>query len=415
MISRWRAAAGIAAALAAIPGCGTEAPAKPPAAAAAVYVPRLPEFEALAATLVVPDEDKLAELRDLVATAYGANADVRLAEMAARRLEREEFERFALEDGLASIDALQRANCAWRLRERGDAASTAPLLARMFGELDCAANLYEAAALLALGNNSPMVVRAVRDSLDIPMLARDAYDCGLAAVRAADPSVEAGASIKEVRAGLDRLEAHWVRHGYALGRPAPDPAALDPRLRARFARHLAALVGFELRPVDVGRVVLRSSGVLGLPLLKAALTAEEPYLRSHSVEIVRDIGRPAAPLEPEIVALLDDPANRLAATEAAGTIRAGSAIAALRARLADPDVDLAAAAARALGDARAGEARGDLAAILADGARPLDLRVYAAYALARLDPGRAFLDDLAERDAYHAPTLRELLESLGKR
>lgn len=185
-----------------------------------------------------------------------------------------------------------------------------------------------------------------------------------------------------------------------------------------FLRHLG---GEPLRPVDDARFVCKNLGRLAVPLLVDALEDRSGYVRVHTLEILRDVGRPGKPAEHRVQALIRDPLCRIYALEALGAVGADSAVDVLAGLLiagqdpskpASPDAKIAAlkglmhlAEPRAL----------PLLLRLRESAESTELRVWAAAALmatsaAAREDARAFLQKALDEGTYHAPTLRELLD-----
>lgn len=384
-------------------------------------VPRLEELRALAGSLPPDGTDaQQAEAKDLLEAAF-AGADESVATLALRRLDRMDDRTKVFEDGLLHDNPDVRAACADALRERGNLGSLPALILRMRVEQDPRVKLWIAAAMFARHNHSAPAVQALIQSFDNAELAESAGEIALAALAEAKLEVPPVPTWDDVREGLRQLQDHWEREGYALGSEPPPHATvddIDPRLRGQLASYLVQLSEFQLRPVDYAREVLRRLGVLPLPLLEMSLSASENYVRAHVVEIVRDIGRPARSLRPTIEKLIEDPLTRLSAVQALGRFGETSAADRVRPLLAGEDLDLALAAAESLGEMGDTTSRPTLLAIVQDEKALLDLRVYAAFGLAKLDgggDGEAFLRARLADKTYHEPTLNELLDRIVKR
>lgn len=383
-------------------------------------VPRIEELRALAKD-APPEltEAQRTEVKDLLEAAF-AGADESVSTLALRRIDRMDDRQRAFEDGLSHSNPDVRAACADALRERGDVSSLPALILRMRVEQDARVKLWIAAAMFARRNHSAPAVNVLIQSLDDTELSENAGAIALEAFAAAKLEIAPVPTWDDVRQGLRKLQEHWEREGYALGSDAPPHAKLEdlePRLRAQLASYLVQLSEFQLRPVDYAREVLRRLGVLPLPLLEMSLSASESYVRAHVVEIVRDIGRPARTLRPTIEKLIDDPLTRLSAVQALGRFGEPSAAERVRPLLVGEDLDLALAAAESLGEMGDTASRDALLGIVQDEKALLDLRVYAAFGLARLDgggAGEAFLRARLADKTYHEPTLNELLERLAK-
>jgi len=403
-----------------IPAVVTPQPATPPH-----LVPRLAELKALAA-LAPPalDPATAAELSELIELAYAVDVDEDLAARALRRLENDDNAVFALELALDHADANVRTRVAYALGERGSVDSLPALLLRLKVEQEPAPKLWLAGAIVTLGNHCAPAWNAVAERFEDPNLSADAAQIANAALLAAGIPLPENATWDDARTAVAKLRDHWLREGSAMGaeaRPFEKPTDVEPRLMAALALALVELSEFQLRPVDEARYVLKHIGRRALPMLRLALTASESYVRAHSVEVARDIGPAARPLEDAILQLLDDPLTRLTATQAAGLLGATSAIPHLQARLVGDDLELACAAAASLGEIGAETSRGALLARLNDETVAIDLRVYAAYGLARLDRavegggvGAEFLRKTKAQKTYHEPTLDELLMNVTR-
>lgn len=388
-------------------------------------VPRLAELKALAATAPPALDPAIAtELAELIELAYAVDADEDLAARASRRLENDDNAVFALELALDHADANVRARVAYVLGERGSVDSLPALLLRLKVEQEPAAKLWLAGAIVTLGNHCAPAWNAVAERFEDPNLSADAAEIANAALLAAGIPLQENATWDDARAAVAKLRDHWLREGSAMGaeaRPYEKPTDVEPRLMAALALALVELSEFQLRPVDEARYVLKHIGRRALPMLRLALTASESYVRAHSVEVARDIGPAARPLEDAILQLLDDPLTRLTATQAAGLLGARSAVPHLQERLIGDDLELACAAAASLGEIGDESSRGALLARMNDEAVAIDLRIYAAYGLARLDRaveggglGAEFLRNAKAQKLYHEPTLDELLLNLAR-
>lgn len=406
----------------------TSVPATPPSSptTAPHLVPRMTMLKELAdAAPPGLDDAAAAELRDLIEAAYSEGNDEDIASRAARRLENDSRAPLALESGLSHEQAPIRTRCAYALAKLGSTASVPALLLRLRVEQDRPAKLWMAGAILEIGVHCAPALDAVAANFEDPLLSADASQILNDVLAKAGVSLSSTATWEEARTAWQRLRDHWIDEGFPLGASRPTVTTIDeiePRLRGQFAEALVELSEFQLRPVDEARVVLRNLGILPLPLLRLALTASEPYVRAHAVEVVRDIGPAARTLESEIVALLDDPLTRLTAIQAIGLMRANTAIPRLHALLTDDDPELACAAAASLGELRDETSRTALLTRMNDEAAILDVRIYAAFGLARLDRtiegggvGLAFLRDAKVRKLYHEPTLDELIANSQRR
>jgi HEAT repeat protein len=401
---------------------GTQAPAPvvpelPPLALREV----LPGLEQLAAAgPPAPADERLRELRDLLETAYlPGYAPARSAAMAQRALEEVADFDWILEDALVHHeDATLRAQCAFLLGSRGRSAALPLLLMRVKYEKDAVVQTWVIGALARLGCHGALdQLAALMDRAD------SAQRAGVEAIeilRAAGRDPGEAPSYAELQAMCVELFRDWKDRG-AVPAPAeaPDlPVAvpafeeLDPLLRSRLAWHLSNLSEFQLRPVDDCRFVFMRLGVLGLPVLELCIPAAEPYPRNHALEIVLALGRPAERLGPLVLPMLGDPLVGSVAARALGAIGHRPALPHLIAWLGAEAIETRAAAAAGLGLMGDLAAHGPLAERLFDANEILDVRVEAALAIARLDPGRRFLIERLSVGDYHAPTLLEHLDAI---
>lgn len=376
--------------------------------------PKLPELERLAeAAPAVPDEEAALELAELVELTFGG-ADEWLAKRARRTLFRSEQLDFALEAGLQHPLPAVRSACAYELGERGMGVAIPRLLWRMRYEFDAEVRLWLVDALVRLGNHSQLDV--LRQLLDDPVVAERA-------AATTDRVLDGAGLVLEERTweamknALGTAHGHWRRVGRTL---SAEDLGVDPfeavdgaALRGRLAGLLAGLTEFQLRPVDEARAALTNMGVLPLDLLRLGCLAEERYLRVHTVEIVRDLGRPAAPLGEVVLPLLGVADTAMTAIEALGEIGHLPALPHLLALLEGEDPEGSTAAAGALGPLGDPSAVEPLRVHLRDEGEWIDVRVRAAFSLALLEQGGEGLEFLLERERvgdYHLPTVSELLE-----
>ena len=394
----------------------SKAPQQPqPAAAvtvpAPVFAPLLPVLEALA-KLAEPPAD-LREVRELFDLAFvpGA-ADERLATRSRKSLLEHPQARWALEEGMLHADAAVRAVATFELGQLGLQASILPLLKRVKYELDPACKVWVAGALARLGNGAglPLLAAAMRDEAT----ANDAGAAALAVLKAAEEDPGESPTWEQLQQGIARLQGAWRTTARLHGAPpvTDEPALLD----ARIAQHLVALHRFQLRPVEDARFMLRRAGSLSLPLLRRCLGASEPFLRSHALEVLAELGRSGASLEDAVLPLLGDELTRADAARALGAMGAVRAFEPLAAMLAGNDLELRVASAAALGQLGDARATPLLAAVVAAGNEPMDVRVQAAFGHALLVPdgaGRAFLQARKDAADYHPPTVQELLDKVA--
>lgn len=382
-----------------------------PVVPAPVFKPLLPDLETLAKAGEPPaDLKEVRELFDL-ALVPGA-ADERLATRSRKSLLEHPQARWALEEGMLHAEATVRAVATFELGNLGLQASVLPLLKRVKYETDPVCRVWVASALARLGNGAglPLLTVAMQDQ----STANDAGAAAIAVLKAAGEDPGESPTWEALQQGVARLHSAWrstaVLHGAP---PTTDEPAL---LEARIAQHLVALHRFQLRPVEDARFILRRAGSLPLPLLRRCLGASEPFLRSHALEVVTELGRSAASLEDAVLPLLGDELTRCDAARTLGAIGAVRGFEPMAAMLRGTDLEQRVAAAAALG--MLGDARSLplLEAVVPNTAEPMDLRVQAAFGhalLAREGMGLAFLEERKAAGDYHAPTVLELLDRVA--
>lgn len=394
----------------------SKAPQSPvPATAAAVpapvFKPLLPDLEALS-RLAEPSAD-LREVRELFDLAFvpGA-ADERLAARSRKSLLEHPQVRWALEEGMLHADPAVRAVATFELGQLGLQASILPLLKRVKYEVDPVCKVWVASALARLGNGAGLVLLAA--AMRTEATANDAGAAALAVLKAAEEDPGEAPTWEQLQQGIAKLQGAWRTTARLHGAP---PVTEEPALlEARIAQHLVALHRFQLRPVEDARFILRRAGSLSLPLLRRCLGASEPFLRSHALEVLTELGRSAASLEDAVLPLLGDELTRADAARALGALGAVRAFDPIAAMLAGRDLELRVAAASALGMLGDGRATPLLAKVFAADDEPMDLRVQAAYGHALLErqgAGMAFLEARKAAGDYHPPTVLELLDRIA--
>ncbi len=382
-----------------------EAPLPPPPALA----PLVPDLRARAAMATPPESARLAQLVDLGLTAFRPDlVDARLAARSRAALLGEPDSLRALEQLLLHEHATVRSHAAFALGELASPASQFALVLRLKYERDPQVLVWIADALTRLGNGSGLL--ALADALSDAAVAQSAGTQAMDVLRRAGRTVAEQPTWADLQNGLRELHAHWRTHG--LLPPATAPID-DVAFGARVAERLLLLTGFQLRPVDDTRFILARCGQAALPHLRRAIGASEPFLRTHALEVLRDLGPMAASAGAAVLSLLHDPLTRADAVRTLGAIGARDAIPFVRPLLAHADLELRTAAAGALGPLGDHAAEPALLALVRDAQAPMDVRVAAAFSLAVLakdNPGVAFLRTRLEAGDYHAPTLRELLD-----
>ncbi len=399
----------------------SKTPAKAPAAPvfqdppAPTLQPHQAELERLAAGgPQPPDRTHLHQLVEMAELAFGGdNSDRRLAARSAAALREEATARWGVEEALTHADPAVRTGALDVLGELHLQASLPPLLMRLKYELDPQPRLAVLRTLARLGNGAGLAELVA--SFSRPDLAQNAGLYAIEILRLAGKAPGESPSWEQLSAAVNELADEWATTGAVRSLPAPK--AEPELLTVRFARHLTALNGFQLRPVDDSRFVLSRAGTLGLELLRPCLLAEEPYLRCHGLEVVRQLGVVGAPLADAVCSLLGDPLTRAEAVRTLGRLRAVQFAPLVRARLQHPDFEVRCAAAGALGPIGDKDAIGALQKLLNDTATPMDLRVQAAFSLAVFElqrPGYRFLQQHLQSGDYHEPTLRELIDTVDR-
>lgn len=383
---------------------GHEAPKLPPLNLAS----KMPVLKELASPATKPaTKERLAELSDLMETAFSQDASARLQTMAKRSLLEAKDAFWILEQGLEHADANMRSIAAHELGGLGHQASIIPLLKRLKYEQDPKVLVWVTTSLARLGNHG-----GLPNLVSLMERGDTAQQAGLKSIELLKSlGVETGErpNYGQLKAWLREQHRKWCEKGIVEGVENSKP---DPLTTARLAEHLTNLQGFALRPVDDARFVLVRAGVLSLELLAKAVHASEPYLRNHALEIARDLGRPARPLGPEILPLLADPLSRTVAAQALGSIGAPECLPHLLGMLESPEPEVRAAAAESLGPLGDKQAIAPLKAILRDQKETMDVRVRAAYSLALFELERPAFEFLKARKAkgdYHEPTIDEMM------
>ncbi len=378
---------------------------------ALVLEPRLARLRAVVdAAPPAPDEERMSTLRELVRAALvpGA-ATARFARLARRGLPDEPGAFLALEELLVHERADVRSLAAYELGRLAEPASVVPLVLRLKYEVDAPETMiWVAHALTRFGNFAglPEIVRWMR----VVDTAELAGQRAIEICRDAGEDPGEAPSWDDLAERLQRLHATWLADGTM---PAPDALTV-----ARIARHLIELEAFQLRGVDEARFTLSRLGGQAVPLLREALRASEPYLRTHALEIVRNLGAPAVAAAPEVVPLLGDELTKADAARALGRLGAPIAIPHLVSCLRAVDLELRAAAAGSLGPLGATSAIPELRAVFDDVSQSIDVRVQAAFSLALLKKDTSaceWLEGLQSREEYHAPTLQELIDTIRAR
>lgn len=393
-------------------GCDETASANAGALPPLALVPRLPHFQELAQTAPKPPApEDLARSMALLEPAFVDLGDQRLQAKSREALLADPIVGAVLEAGLEHENAVVRAAAAFELSKMDRPAALVPLLKRMKYELDKTVRVWLADALVRRGCGSG--VDEILSAIRVPATADLAGQRAAEVLRAAGRPVADPVTWEALEKGLRRLQGHWRM----VGRLRADAPVVDEATRGRLAELMCALEGFQLRPVDDARFMLAQAGAISLPFLQEAVTANEHYLRAHTLEVLRDLGRIAGELAPAVLPLLADPLTRVDAANALAGMRVPSAVPHLLSWLASPDSELRTAAAQGLGRIRDARALPALRAHMDDTHETMDVRVTAAFAVALFEvdrPAYRFLTDLRDRGAYHEDRLSELIDEVDR-
>ena len=392
-------------------GCSRE-----PAAPALGLLPAVRRLAEIAAKEPkLPDAEAMKALADLVELSFmpGA-ADARLAARSQKALFEHPHVLAGLEQGLGHADATVRALCAYQLGLAKSRHSVPLLLLRLKYENEAHARIWVAATLAYLANGSGLGI--LIESLRKDELAEEAGRAALEIAGKCGKDLGESPSWARVEGALRELERTWLESGAELFAMEPDPGA-DARVQARLASHMLATEGFQLRPVDEARFVMARRGRAAVPLLRIGLSAQEVYLRSHSLEVVAVLGHPARELFAPTAALLSDRVSVTFALRALGALGSPEAVPHLLMGTRSSDPETRAAAAAGLVDIADASVSVRLRELLHDPAELMDVRVQAAAGLARLDGGGegiVFLEARKQLGDYHAPTIAILLEKVRR-
>ncbi len=262
-----------------------------------------------------------------------------------------------------------RAQCAYRLGRTGEDSLLPRLLLRLKYEKDYETAFWLADACSRFGHLAGLEAMFVvwNGTSDERLRAR-------VAERTSELAAEYGA------ADPNELLARWKAG--MLGNASFEPSA---RLRFEAWRRLSDLGQWDLRKVDDARFVLAHFEAWVVPLLAEALHESQIYVRIHAAQCLERMGPRAGGALTALLAALAEPRLAPAAAIALGAIgdvRAASELE--RVLTQDSDPELAVGAAIALGSLAAPSSIPALRAAL-DPARPFDLRQAAAVALVRIE------------------------------
>ena len=375
--------------------------------------PLLPELKALAARHQPPAEPVQKELRDLAELAlHLVEADARTKNRAERALLEHPAAWFVLEPALVHDEIVVRRRAAWLCGRSQQTILQLPLLLRLKYEADPETVLWVADALQRLGNDSGLAW--LDAAIPIADTAERAGQLALEALAARSVELGDSPTWERIRAELQRLHGEWRKRGTpSLATiPAPDAAQLESRLAA----HLITPEGWQLRPVDDARWVMRHTGVLAVPMLARALATDQHYIRTMPLQVLAELGPVGLGAADAILPLLGDPLSQAYAVRALGEIGARQHLPFLRPLLQHRDSELRTATAIALGLLRDEASRGALQQAMVQADETMDVRVGAAFALRCFGenaPAEAFLVERASKGDYHEPVLNRLRERLA--
>lgn len=373
----------------------------------------LSEFEALAKAPPPPPESTLREVRDLADIALRlVEADARLFARAESALLAHAHAPLGLEPALKHQQPGVRARAAWLCGRTGKAILQLPLLLALKDEQDPETVVWLAGALLDLGNDAGAAWLTA--AIDDARTAERAGGLAIEALRARKVELPDAPTWDQLRTELRRITSAWRQTGRSSlpNAPIPDPTQLQQRLAA----HLITQAGWQLRPVDEARFVVRNLGLLAVPMLRRVVLDQRHHMRTMPLEELANLGQAASEAADTVLPLLGDVASCADAIRTLGEIGAARHAPFLRPFLGDPDSELRCAAVKALGVLRDEASRAAIQDRMRDPKETLDVRVGAAFAL------RCFGDDaeaeayLAEREQkgdYHASVLARLRERLA--
>ncbi len=405
-----------------LPGCGEPersaadaGPQLPPLQ----LVPRMAAFKELAAGAnLAVDEAALREAKDYAEIALLlVDADERTRARSERALLEHEAAEPALVPFLKHEDAGVRSRAAWLMGRTGKSILQFALLLRLKDETDGDAALWMAEALHRLGNDAGLPW--LDAAMDREATAQRAGAMAIELLQADGAELSAEPTWAELQGLLRQRIAAWNRTGKGCRTDAVAPPD-ERRTAAICARHLSAGEGMQLtqlRPIDEAKFVLTRSGSLGVPSLRTALSAQEPYIRSIVLQILAQLGRAAHAACSEALPLLGDPLTEAYAMRALGELGCEEAAPFLIARLSSADTELRASAAGALGLLGRQDQAPRLMALMQDQNEAMDVRVQAAFGLQLLGDQEQAVAFFGERQRlldYHEPTLRILQDRLNR-
>lgn len=372
----------------------------------------LGEFEALAKAPAPPPEATQREVRDLADIALRlVEADARLFSRAESALLAHPHAPLALEPALKHKEPGVRARAAWLCARTGQAILQLPLLLALKDEKDPETVVWLAGALLELGNDTGAAWLGA--AIDDARTAERAGALAIEALRARKVELPDAPTWDQLRTELARLTSAWRATGEPSLPNAPEP---DPReLERRLAAHLITPAGWQLRPVDEARFVLRNLGRRGVPMMARMVVDQRHHLRTMPLKEFANLRQSAHGAADTVLPLLGDVASCADAIRTLGEIGAAQHAPFLRPFLLDPDSELRAAAVKALGVLRDEPSRATFQKLLRDAQETRDVRVGAAFALRCFGDdaeAEAYLADRAQKGDYHASVLAALRERL---
>ncbi len=141
------------------------------------------------------------------------------------------------------------------------------------------------------------------------------------------------------------LSEHWRQRD-----ELPFPAVpQENRFEREILRYVQQLANYQLREVDEARYALERLGKTAVPSLLRGLRDENPYIRSHCLEVLGRMGIHGRGAESAIVEIAKDPAHRPPAILTLGKIGASHSLPIMLQALEEPSREVQFAAVQALG------------------------------------------------------------------
>jgi len=373
----------------------------------------LAEFEALAKAPPPPPDSTQREVRDLADIALRlVEADARLFARAESALLAHAHAPLGLEPALKHMEPGVRARAAWLCARTGQAILQLPLLLALKDERDPDTVVWLAGALLDLGNDAGAAWLTA--AIDDARTAERAGALAIEALRVRKVELPDAPTWDQLRTELRRLTNAWRTTGAPSlpNAPEPDPEELERRLAA----HLITPAGWQLRPVDEARFVLRNLGRRGVPMMARMVLDQGHHPRTMPLEELANLGQSASSAADAVLPLLGDTASCADAIRTLGEIGAPAHAPYLRPFLDDPQSELRTAAAMALGKLRDAPSRARIQKLLRDAGETRDVRVAAAFGLCCFGDdaeAAAYLAERAQKRDYDESVLALLRERLA--